>query len=174
MNHRYAECFQDMKRDLKRVRRGARDPLWTFLQQAAIARAYRSRLPLPGLDLTQVAYFKEHLPRFEAEVQYYNLRYEAERCRPEKSDRAWAGFWSGEMPRMTQQAEAEPELYAYFLGGSTDRDEEFFGGDPAAAEKMPASGLGLLRSAGTNGSWKRSLVRFCPHDEERGTDWLVY
>jgi len=84
-------------------------------------------------------YFKEHLPPFEAEVQYYELRYEAERCRPDDADRTWAAFWLQEMSRMTQQIEAHPELYAYFRTGGTDRDEEYFGGDSVVSEQNAVS-----------------------------------
>jgi hypothetical protein len=36
---------------------------------------------------------------------------------------------------MTQQIEAHPELYAYFRDRGTDRDEAYFGSDPAEAEQ---------------------------------------
>jgi len=36
---------------------------------------------------------------------------------------------------MTQQIDAHPELYAYFRDDGTDRDEEYFGGEPALAEQ---------------------------------------
>jgi hypothetical protein len=135
MHPRYQEHFRNMKRRLWGGRRAGVDPLWIFLQQTAIARRYRGQLPLPGIHLTPVAYFKTHLPFFEAEVQYHELRYEAERCRPEDADRTWAAFWLQEVSRMTQLTEAHPELYAYFRDHGTDRDEECFGGDPTLAEK---------------------------------------
>lgn len=148
MTPAYERHYQEMKRRLERCSRNTTDPLWTSMQQAAIAGAYRDRLPLPGVHLNPVAYFKDHLPRFEAEVQYYELRYEAERCRPEDADRTWAAFWLQEVSRMTQLTEAHPGLYAYFREGRTDRDLEYFGGDPAQAEQhslLWASFIALAR-----------------------------
>jgi hypothetical protein len=135
MTPAYERLYAEMKRRLERYGRNTRDALWTGMQQAAIAGAYRDCLPLPGVHLNPPSYFKDHLARFEAEVQYYELRYEAERCRPDDADRTWAAFWLQEVSRMTQLTEAYPELYAYFRGGGTDRDLEFFGGDPVVAEK---------------------------------------
>jgi hypothetical protein len=137
-----------MTRRLWGGRRVGVDPLWIFLQQAAIARQYRGELPLRGIHLTPVAYFKTHLPCFEGEVQYQELRYEAERCRPEDADRTWAAFWLQEVSRMGQQTEAHPDLYAYFRDHGNDRDLEFFGGDPRVAEEhsvLWASFIALAR-----------------------------
>jgi RteC protein len=134
MHPRYQKHFQEMQRSLYSSHKTMTKPLWIFLHGAAIARRYRDRLPLPRAHIAAVGYFKEHWPRFEAEVKYYELRYEAERCRPEGADRTWAAFWLQEVSRMTQLTEAHPELYAYFRGGGTDRDEELFGQDPSIAE----------------------------------------
>jgi hypothetical protein len=135
MTPAYERHYVEMKRRLERYGRNTTDPLWTGMQRAAIAGAYRDRLPLPGVHLNPPSYFKDHLSWFEAEVQYHELRYEAERCRPDDADRTWAAFWLQEVSRMTQQIEAHPELYAYFRAGGTDRDQEYFGGDPALAEQ---------------------------------------
>jgi hypothetical protein len=135
MHRRYEDHFNGMRQRLAVCHRTTGDPLWRLLQATAIAKRYRHRLPLAGVHLNPVAYFKEHLPPFEAEVQYYELRYEAERCRPEDADRSWAAFWLQEMSRMTQLIDAHPELYGYFRDGRTDRDLEYFGADPTVAEK---------------------------------------
>ena len=148
MHPRYQEHFRDMKKRLWSGRVVAADPLWTFLQKLAIARQFRNQLPLPGVRLTPVDYFKNHLPRFESEVQYYELRYEAERCRPEEADWSWAAFWLQELSRMTEQIETYPELYAYFRADRSDRDEDYFGGKTSVAERHAlvwASFLALAR-----------------------------
>jgi len=135
MHPSYHEEFQDMRRLIWSCCRQSSVPMWTFLKATAIARKYRKRLPLRGVHVLPVAYYKETLPRFEAEVQYYELRYEAERCRPEDADRSWAGFWLQEVSRMPQLIEANPGLYAYFHTHRTDRDHQYFGGDPEVAER---------------------------------------
>ena len=57
------------------------------------------------------------------------------RRRPEDADRSWAGFWLQEVSRMPQLIEANPGLYAYFHTHRTDRDHQYFGGDPEVAER---------------------------------------
>jgi hypothetical protein len=88
MTPAYERHYAETKRRLVRHSRNTSDPLWTAMQLAAIARRYRNRLPLPGVHLNPPSYFKDHLPRFEADVQYYELRYEAESCRPDDADRS--------------------------------------------------------------------------------------
>ncbi|HXB07934.1 MAG TPA: RteC domain-containing protein, partial [Puia sp.] len=105
------------------------------LKATAIAKRYRDSLPLPGIHLNPVAYFKWHWPRFEAEVQYYELRYEAERCRPEQDGKTWADFWLEEISRLRNEINAHPELYAYYQAQRIDQDEQYFGGDPAVARE---------------------------------------
>jgi hypothetical protein len=95
MTPAYERHYVEMKRRLERHGPNTSDPLWTGMQLAAIARQYRNRLPLPGVHLNPVSYFKGHLPRFEAEVQYYELRYEAERCRPDAAGFEYAGCHPG-------------------------------------------------------------------------------
>ena len=135
MHPRYQEHFQEMKKRLSGCLQAKGDPIWIFLKATAITRFYRRQLPLPAVRLTQLAYFKEHLPVFEAELQYYDLRYELERRRPSDSAKAWAAFWLEEASRMQRQIDAHPDLYDYYHRGATDRDENYFGAGPALAEQ---------------------------------------
>lgn len=159
MHRCYEQQYQEMKQRLKGCYRLARDPLWALLQAVAIAKQYRDRLPLPGAHLSQIEYFKEHWPRFEAEVQYYQLRYEAERCRPDDSDRRWAGFWLKEMSRMTRLGKMHPDLYAYYRAGRTDRDEEYFAGAPTDAEKNAALWASFLALARYEAELEKKFIQ---------------
>jgi len=136
MHPRYQEHFQEMNQRLSSCWRARGETIWILLKATAITRFYRKQLPLPDVRLTQLAYFKEHLPVFEAEVQYFDLRYELERRRPNDSGKkTWAGFWLEEASRMQQQIDAESERYDYYRRGATDQDQRYFDGDPALAEQ---------------------------------------
>jgi hypothetical protein len=135
MNPAYEQHFDQLKGRLSVCLKADGEPIWIFLKATAITRHYRRQLPLPGVSLTPVDYFKGHLPVFEAECQYYNLRYEAECHRPSDSHKTWADFWLEEAGRMQRQIDAEPVLYDYYRRGAADRDAEYFGGDPALGEQ---------------------------------------
>lgn len=148
LHPQYLEIFRELKQRLANCGRRGTEPLWTCLVQRTFAQSYCDRLPLPAVRLSPVEYYKENLALFEAELEYYGLRYECERCQPNEKDPKWAGFWTRELGRLTKLTRAHGKLYAYFLARRTDRDHEFFGGDPLVAERnthLYASFIALTR-----------------------------
>jgi len=157
MHPGYDAYYQQMRRQLEARRRGGGDPLFKLLVATAIAEGHLRALPLEGIVVDQRTYYKDHWPVFEAERQYYELSYEAERCRPSGAPEVVKQFWVLEADRLFRQIRAHRDLYAYYTRGGTDRDERYFGGDPVVARQnavLWASFMALSR-------YKREVLRIC-------------
>ena len=135
MNPHYEQFYQEMMSRLASGRRTDPDPLTALTAAVEIAQYYRTHLPLPRVTVTQITYFKQCLPPFEAEVQYQQLCLSAQQRRPTGSLVDWKRFYLLEAGRLHGQIEQFPQLYSYFTRGANEEDEIWFGGDPALAEE---------------------------------------
>jgi hypothetical protein len=133
MNKEYESYFQSLKRHLDSIQTWAGTSLTELERAVELTAAYRWALPLPGVTVSQIEYFKTCLPPFEAERRYHELLYQAEKTGARRSLAAWKAFWQSEANRLGRQIDQFPAVYEYHLYPTSEQDKALFGGDPAMA-----------------------------------------
>jgi hypothetical protein len=83
----------------------------------------------------RIAFYKGVKPKFWAELRYCEWCYHALLFKPASSISEWKVFWIRETNRSRKYIEENEDLYRYYMEDRTDRDEEFFGGDPIDADR---------------------------------------
>jgi hypothetical protein len=135
MNERYQQFYQELQAALIAAGPRQSTPMEEIQFRFQLAFQYTHQLPLADCPITSIEYFKQWIPRFVSESRYYELIYHAETFRPTRGLHARKSFWVRESNRLTKKIEEFPELYGYYQGKGTDRDEEIFDTDPDASER---------------------------------------
>jgi hypothetical protein len=125
----YEQLYTALQAELSDLQTGTATGLAVIEKGFLIAWRYRNRLPLPDEPVSPVAYFKQWLPLFEAEIKYRELCYYAEKFGPDGALHDRQNFLLRELGRRERLISETSDLYAYIERGSNDRDEELFGGD---------------------------------------------
>jgi hypothetical protein len=133
--------------ELDSVQGGGHDPLTAIEKGFRIAWCYRNQLPLRDELVSPVDYFKRWLPKFEAEIKFHELCYYAEKFGPDGPLPDQQNFLLRELGRSGRVRAETPGLYDYIGCGTTDRDEELFGGDPETAAEHALRIAGFLAFA---------------------------
>jgi hypothetical protein len=100
----------------------------------AIAWNYRRELPLKGIPVTPIAYWRLYWPRIESAVKYEELRYTLALFPPKGTKSQRRATLLEELTRRTRHMESNPRLYAYIRLDRHDQDARLFGQDPAIAQ----------------------------------------
>ncbi|MCW3116500.1 MAG: hypothetical protein JWM28_582 [Chitinophagaceae bacterium] len=74
----------------------------------------------------EIDFFKRIKPLFIAELEYYNMRYQAELVKPSRSPKDLQKFCVNEMHRLARFIGANKEFYEYYKGGGTEKDHEYY------------------------------------------------
>ena len=109
-----------------------------------IARYCRERLPLAGVNIDPVDYFKRWLPLFEAEMLYYERRQKMETATPTDDLQEWKERWVVEYNHLNDLIGETPGLYDYHQQQATDRDRELFGPAAMAATRNAHTLAGFI------------------------------
>jgi hypothetical protein len=129
----YEQLYADLLVEMNALHAAYQDPLTRIEKGFLVAWRYRNRLPLREVIGTPVSYFKNWLPRFEAEVKYHELCYYAEKFGPDGPLHDRQNFLLRELGRKGRTVEEAKDLFDYIQRGATDRDQALFGGDPEEA-----------------------------------------
>jgi hypothetical protein len=98
-----------------------------------IAWRYRQQLPLPGVTVGVIDYWRHCFPRIDAEVRFQELRYTLALFPPKGASAVVRKAVLQEHARRDRHIDSNPRLYTYLRLDRHDQDDTLFGQDPALA-----------------------------------------
>jgi hypothetical protein len=92
---------------------------WSRIQAAIEETEFESKME-------EIRFYKTVKPLFTSQIEYYNLRYQAEILKPAEDSDEKKEYWLKEQTRLDQFIRDHPVFYVYYKNGGSNRDEEYF------------------------------------------------
>jgi len=74
----------------------------------------------------EIEFYKHVKPLFKSQIEFYNLRYQAEIFKPHDEPGTLKEFWIREQQKLDRFIQDNSVFYVYYKNGATNRDEEYF------------------------------------------------